>query len=546
MSCRGTRHPTEKNNSTSFAVNELLKELKILKQNTMKLFFLLPVVLFFASCNTEPKDTTEEASQIQIGYDEPHRPQIHFSPKAAWMNDPNGMVYSNGTWHLFYQFYPDSTVWGPMHWAHATSTDLVHWQDQPVALYPDTLGYIFSGSAVVDENNTSGFGKDGKVPMVAIYTSHDPVKEKEQKVDVETQSIAYSLDEGKTWTKYEGNPVVKNPGIRDFRDPKVMWHEATKKWIMTLATTDRITFYSSPNLKEWTKESEFGKTVGAHGGVWECPDLFTLDHKGEKVWILIVNINPGGPNGGSATQYFTGQFDGHEFKPYQTDTRWLDYGPDEYAGITWANTGDRKIFLGWMSNWQYAQVVPTEKWRSAMTIPRELGIEKIGEKYLVTSKPVKELDVIKEKAVEIGNFNAANYNISEKTGKLDGPASLHLTADKLESFTIALSNDTGEKVLIGYDKKANNYFIDRSNSGKVDFEKGFAGKHTAPHFSSNQKLDMTLIIDDASVELFADNGLSVMTEIFFPNTNYSNIQMQAPAEYTIQKLTFHKMKSIWK
>jgi fructan beta-fructosidase len=209
-----------------------------------------------------------------IGTREAHRPYIHFTPPAKWMNDPNGMVLYKNTYHLFYQYYPDSTVWGPMHWAHATSSDLVHWQHQPIALYPDSLGYIFSGSAVADINNTSGFGASGQIPLVAIFTHHDTVGEKLGRSDYQYQSIAYSLDEGKSWTKYAGNPVLKNPGIRDFRDPKVSWYDAGKKWIMTLATLDRITFYSSPDLKNWQRESEFGKQAGAHGGVWECPDLF--------------------------------------------------------------------------------------------------------------------------------------------------------------------------------------------------------------------------------------------------------------------------------
>jgi fructan beta-fructosidase len=298
-------------------------------------------------------------------YKEEHRPQFHFSPPQKWMNDPNGMVYFNGSYHLFYQYYPDSTVWGPMHWAHATGSDLVHWKNEPIALYPDSLGYIFSGSAVVDKKNTTGFGKNGKIPLVAIFTHHDP--KTEGRTDFENQSIAYSLDEGKTWTKYAGNPVLKNPGIVDFRDPKVMWYENRQKWVMTLATKDRVTFYSSPNLKEWKKESEFGEKVGAHGGVWECPDLFSLDFNGKTYWVLFVSVNPGGPNKGSATQYFIGEFDGSKFTPLDTDARWVDWGADNYAGVTWSNTGNRRIFLGWMSNWQYAQVVPTQKWRSAMT-----------------------------------------------------------------------------------------------------------------------------------------------------------------------------------
>ena len=358
----------------------------------IRLIFLVAVLMLLTCCSKE-KQTLHEAL-----YTEAHRPQIHFSPPENWMNDPNGMVFHKGVYHLFYQYYPDSTVWGPMHWGHATTTDLVHWENHPIALYPDSLGYIFSGSAVVDEKNSSGFGKEGQIPLVAIFTHHNPKAEKESPMTVENQSIAFSLDDGNTWTKYEGNPVLKNPGIRDFRDPKVFWHEAGKKWIMTLAASDQIIFYSSPNLKTWIKESEFGKEFGAHGGVWECPDLFPLQYNGETIWVLIVNINPGGPNGGSATQYFTGQFDGKTFTPYQTDTRWADYGPDDYAGVTWSNTGARKIFFGWMSNWDYANVVPTVKWRSASTLPRDLTLEKIGDRYLLRSLPVGEIEKIAGRA----------------------------------------------------------------------------------------------------------------------------------------------------
>lgn len=476
--------------------------------------------------------------------DEPYRPQIHFTPKEKWMNDPNGMVYYKGTYHLFYQYYPGATVWGPMHWGHATSKDLVHWQHQPVALYPDSLGYIFSGSAVVDVNNTSGFGRNGKVPLVAIFTHHDPKGEKEGRSNFQNQSLAYSLDEGKTWTKYSGNPVLHNPGIKDFRDPKVSWYGPGKKWIMTLATLDHITFYSSKDLKSWTKESELGKEFGAHGGVWECPDLFPLTYNGKQVWVLVVNLNPGGPNGGSATQYFTGNFDGKTFKPFQTDTRWLDYGPDEYAGVTWSGTGNRRIFLGWMSNWQYAGNVPTESWRSAMTIPRELALEKMNGKYLLRSFPVKELNTLSKGTRSFSNINVADYNFT-KAGMLKGPAKLTLTSDHITSFTITISNKKGEKILIGYDKTLNQYFIDRTASGKVSFEKGFAAKHTAPRFTTKENLSLTLVIDEASVELFADGGLSVMTEIFFPNTPYSDIRLQSDGNFKIKSLQYTQLKTIW-
>jgi fructan beta-fructosidase len=502
----------------------------------MKHLLACVFVLLIVKANSQTIDST---------YHEQYRPQIHFSPKAHWTNDPNGMVYYNGVYHLFFQYYPDSSVWGPMHWGHATSTDLVHWQEQPIALYPDSLGYIFSGSAVVDKNNTSGFGKNGQTPLVAIFTHHDPVGVKAGRNDFQNQSLAYSLDDGKTWTKYANNPVLKNPGITDFRDPKVMWYEPQKKWVMTLATKDYITFYSSPDLKIWTKESEFGKEIGAHGGVWECPDLFSLKDNGKQVWVLVVNLNPGGPNGGSATQYFIGDFDGKTFSPYSTNTKWLDYGPDEYAGITWSNTGDRKIFLGWMSNWLYANLVPTIKWRNAMTLPRELKVKRIGDSILIVSEPVQEVNNIALKTTSFNNIKVDNsFDLLTKTGAIKLPCRINLNVEKPQDFSLVLSNEAGEKVVIGYDKNQNQYFIDRTNSGKTDFEKNFAGKHIAPRLTNANNMNVDLIIDVSSVELFADDGLSVMTEIFFPSKPYKKISIQSQA-LTINKLQYTSLKSIW-
>lgn len=481
----------------------------------------------------------------QTANDEMYRPQIHFTPEAHWINDPNGMVYDKGTYHLFFQYYPGSSVWGPMHWGHATSPDMIHWKRQPIALYPDSLGYIFSGSVVVDKNNTGGFGRNGHEPLVAIFTHHNPLTEKTTN-NFQNQSLAYSNDDGKTWIKYAGNPVIKNPGIVDFRDPKVMWLENQNKWIMTLATKDRITFYSSPDLKNWKKESEFGHDIGAHGGVWECPDLFTLNDNGKKVWVLIVNLNPGGPNKGSATQYFIGDFDGHKFTPRDTTTRWLDYGPDEYAGITWSNTGDRKIFLGWMSNWDYATTVPTEKWRSAMTIPRELQLKHVGSEILITSQPVKELNNILSKSKVVNNLKTTkNFDLARIVGKVTFPCRINMNLEKVVDFSLRLSNNAGDELLVGYDKKNNQYFIDRSKSGKTSFNKGFAARHVAPRFVKG-KMNISLVIDISSVELFADDGLSVMTEIFFPNKPYDKMELLSAGGMVIKKFEYAGMKSIWK
>lgn len=475
---------------------------------------------------------------------EPYRPQYHFTPKAHWMNDPNGMVYLNGTYHLFFQYYPNDTKWGPMHWGHATSKDLVHWQEQPIALYPDKLGYIFSGSAVVDVHNTSGFGKKGQVPLVAIFTHHNPELEKKKSDKFQYQSIAYSLDEGKTWTKYAGNPVLQNPGIVDFRDPKVRWYEPQKKWIMTLATKDRVTFYASPDLKTWSKQSEFGHNLGAHGGVWECPDLLSIDHNGKKVWVLLVSINPGGPNGGSATQYFVGDFDGKIFKPYSTKTKWMDYGTDNYAGVTFANTGNRSILMGWMSNWQYAQVVPTATWRSAMTIPRLLQLKDVNKELYLSSTPVKELGALNGKRFTEKNRSVkGTYDLTSKVMNASGLFRLDLTTQATNDFSIILANEQGNELEIGYDKATNTYYIDRSRSGKIDFEKGFGKRHTAPRLSTNAALSLTLLADVASVELFADDGLTVLTDIFFPDKPMSKLSLKSATGISISSLNYSQPTS---
>lgn len=356
---------------------------------------------------------------------------------------------------------------------------------------------------------------------------------------MEKQSIAYSLDEGNTWTKYKGNPVLPNPGIRDFRDPKVMWIQASQKWIMTLATLDHITFYSSPNLTDWKEESKFGKNIGAHGGVWECPDLIPFTVDGKQVWLLIVNLNPGGPNGGSATQYFVGNFNGAVFTPFDTDTRWLDYGPDSYAGITWSNTGDRKIFLGWMSNWQYANLVPTQNWRSAMTLSRELSVKKVNGRYLAALTPVKELGAIAQPISTASNLLIKNqHQIAKPSTGANGLFKLELAGMPVTDFSIALTNTKGDEVLIGFTKATNQFYIDRTRSGATAFEKGFAQKHTAPRLATGKNINLTLVGDAASVELFADDGLTVMTSIFFPSEPLSEIVLKASGKPKIHRLTY--------
>jgi fructan beta-fructosidase len=475
------------------------------------------------------------------------RPQLHFSPKEKWTNDPNGMVYYHGVYHLFFQYYPNDIVWGPMHWGHAISRDLIHWEQLPIALYPDSLGYIFSGSAVVDSNNTSGFGQGKEIPLVSIFTHHDPEGEKKGTANYQNQSIAYSLDEGRTWVKYKNNPVLNNPGITDFRDPHVMWYAPTKSWIMALATKDCITFYSSPDLKNWKKKTEFGKERGAHGGVWECPDLFPLQLEGKTYWVLIVSINPGGPNGGSGTQYFVGQFDGIKFQPMDNEIKWIDYGPDDYAGVTWNNTGSRKIFLGWMSNWDYANQVPTREWRNAMTIPRELKLQRSGGGIYLSSLPVKEVSLLKSKTVTLNNLHLSSSPVG-LSGKFD-PATkqymLEMITDQVDDLSIQLSNDKGEKLEIGYDKASRRYYIDRTRSGRTDFNKEFAKKYFSPRLSPGKNLNLVLLVDASSVELFADKGLTVMTAVLFPEEPLTKIALQSAGQLIIKRLSGLSLRSIW-
>lgn len=443
-----------------------------------------------------------------------YRPNFHFTPKKGWMNDPNGMIFLNGQYHLFYQHYPDATVWGPMHWGHATSKDLVRWVHQPIALYPDSIGMIFSGSAVLDQHNTSGLGRNGIAPLVAIFTQHHMPGEKAGRTDFQNQSIAYSLDEGKTWIKYAGNPVLKTPGLKDFRDPKVIWHAPTKKWIMSLAVADHVEFYSAPDLIHWTKESEIGKGQFAHGGVWECPDLLHFNVQGKTIWVLLVSMNPGGPNGGSATQYIVGDFDGHIFKPFTEAIKWMDYGPDNYAGVTFSNLGDRNILIGWMSNWNYANTVPTENWRSAMTLPRELSLVVQNAKasnhatkdYILLSRPVQEL-------------NAGFVKVNAKDPIV--PNRFELRDLKAIDFEIVLSNAHNEKLSIGYNAHKKQFFIDRTQAGLSNFNEGFAAVALAPRLSNALNVDLSIILDKTSVELFADGGRTVMTALFFPTQPFT-------------------------
>ena len=683
----------------------------------MRCIYVLCTALVLAGC-VQPSTSGKTATGKPPLYHEQYRPQVHFSPEQRWMNDPNGMFYYQGEYHLFYQHNPDASVWGPMHWGHAISKDLLHWEHQPIALSPDPLGTIFSGSAVVDHKNTSGLGTKENPPIVAIYTYHDPVGEKQGRTDFQTQGLAYSLDKGRSWIKHPANPVLANPGIKDFRDPKVVWHEQSNKWIMVLAQADHIGFYSSKNLIDWNFESNFGKDWGSHIGVWECPDLVLLPIEGsdQHKYALIVSVGSGGPNGGSATQYFVGDFDGKTFQldedwqqalkpeaqlfpegqifadfesglqgwtaignafanaptagahPEQSPVKgfegkyllnsfsdkdkatgrltsspftitntyinfmlaggqfdgklgmnllvdgkvvrtatgknsekfqlhswdvadlkgqqavvqvideisenwghiyldqivfsdnpasskvepavWLDYGTDNYAGVTFsAVPGELKqsIFMGWMSNWQYAQTVPTEVWRSAMTLPRQLNLVHSNGLLRLKSTLIPELQKLELNKKQFGPLSGRHVIALPKPEHQSGSSRIDLTLDQHQGVSeLLLQNQAGDRVKIELDFVKKELRLDRRQSGKVGFDKHFGNVQTAPMLGDFSKNSLTIVLDASSLELFWQDGQVVMTTLLFPQQPYDSLQLDLAEHSAIQQLTITKLKSIWK
>ena len=497
------------------------------------------VTLTFAVAKTTDMGLAEikQAGEYNFNYSEKYRPLYHFTPQYGWMNDPNGMVYADGTYHLFYQYNPYGARWGNMHWGHAISKDLVNWEYQPTAIAPDKLGAIFSGSAVIDHDNTAGFGKGA---MIAIFTSAG---------DRQTQSIAYSLDGGKTFTKYEGNPVLSDANIIDFRDPKVFWHAPSKQWVMSLATTQTITFYGSKNLKEWTRLSEFGEGLGGHGGVWECPDLFPLTYEGKTKWVLFVSINPGGTNGGSATQYFIGNFDGKTFTPDAMNyPLWLDYGRDNYAGVTWSNVpaaDGRRLFIGWMSNWDYANEIPTVNFRSAMTVARTLRLAHNGEHLVVASEPVKEVESLRRDPLSLADKTTSDTVTFENLLPNNQGAyelTFTVTPNDTDSFSFSIENTKGEVLTYLFDIANKTLSVDRSKSS-VAFNANFAETLIKAPLTAKKSYTVRLLVDKASTELFVNNGEVVQTNTVFPTEVYNTLRFKTEkGTLNLNDITVYKLK----
>ena len=453
--------------------------------------------------NMQLSDTFDTANR------EKYRPVYHHTPAWGWMNDPNGMFYKDGVWHLYFQHNPYGSQWENMTWGHSTSTDLLHWTFQGDPVEADAWGTIFSGSAVVDHNNTSGFGKGA---VVAMYTSAG---------ENQTQSIAYSNDNGQTFTKYAGNPVLTS-NTPDYRDPHVFWNEDIKRWNMIMAEGQHMDIYSSADLKEWKLESQFGAEYGNHGGVWECPDLMKMKVRGtdQYKWMLLCNINPGGPFGGSATQYFVGQFDGHKFTCESAPevTKWMDYGKDHYATVTFDNAPDgRRVAMAWMSNWQYANQVPTMQYRSANSVPRDLDLyEYQGQTYCgVTPSP--ELAAARPKKATKTLTEACEMVVT-----LKGNA------------TITLANDKGEQVVMTYDEKSRTFAMDRTKSGQKEFSDDFAALTVAPVHGKMSQL--RLFIDRSSIEAFDADGKMAMTNLVFPTKPYNKVLVKGKAKYVVYNL----------
>ncbi|WP_170315048.1 glycoside hydrolase family 32 protein [Saccharibacillus brassicae] len=524
-----------------------------------------------------------------------HRGEYHFSPKEKWMNDPNGMVFFDGEYHLFFQHHPFGDTWGPMHWGHAVTRDLIRWEELPIALEPDEHGTIFSGSAVVDWQNTTGFFPD-EPGLVAIFTHH---LERPDAPVVQTQSLAYSTDKGRTWIKYAGNPVLERADLPDFRDPKVFRHEPSGQWIMVVACGQIVSLYRSPDLKQWTWTSDFGQGIGSHDGVWECPDLFELHVDGDPTksrWVMLVSIGDGGSGSeGSRTQYFVGGFDGETFTPDEASqqVRWLDHGRDNYAGVSWSDIPDedgRRLYLGWMSNWRYANQTPTDGWRGAMTIARELTLETVDGADTLMQRPARELEEARVPVLELADVTLAGLRLALEPLRL-GSFELEVRAESGRSFGFVLREGDSCGTPVGFDAEAGELYIDRTQSGECGFHADFAGRHAArtaqpgseagaaamrergvtamqsesgvaerqaadsaaavsetqagvqPGADSETKpgmqsgvdseTELRIFVDRSSVEVFEGGGRLVMTDLIFPSGQSDRLSVFAGDESTV-------------
>lgn len=492
---------------------------------------LFILALFLIGCDTIQQQEQQEATSPKNAVIRTDR--FHFHPPFGWMNDPNGLVYHDGEYHLFYQYHPDDLVWGPMHWGHAVSTNLLEWEDLGIALAPDDIGTIFSGSAVVDWHNTAGFGEEA---LVAMFTHFAEPRQ--------MQSIAYSNDNGRTWTKYEGNPVLRPPnGVRNFRDPKLFWYgdQESGHWVMALAAGSVVLFYNSSDLINWENSGGFGITEGATCGVWETPDLFELPVDGgpETRWVLTVGINNCAPAQGSGTQYFIGQFDGFDFvnDNDKKTVLWADYGADFYAAQSWSDTPDgRRIMVGWMNNWTYAQDIPTgitagQAWRSQMTVPREMGLTQTANGIRLTQNPISEIELMRHESavfeeIVVSSESEFETDIEMVQGEIIAEFQIE-NVNQVNRFGVKVRVGNDEETLIGYAPKAKKLFVTRTNSGETAFSDRFTAGASALYESEDKTIRLRILVDRESVEVFTADGTITLTEQIFPSESSVGITLFA-------------------
>ncbi|HUI40854.1 MAG TPA: glycoside hydrolase family 32 protein [Terriglobia bacterium] len=496
----------------------------------------------------------------EASYQEPFRPQFHFSPAKNWTNDPNGLVFYKGEYHLFYQFNPFGDEWGHMSWGHAVSRDLVHWQHLPVAI-PEAHGtMIFSGSAVVDWHNSSGFCHNAEAQdhscLVAIYTGYRAAAGSTPQN--QSQYLAYSNDRGRTWTPYARNPII-DLHLADFRDPKVFWHAPSRKWVMAtvLAPQHKVRFFGSTDLKHWSALSDFGP-AGAVGGVWECPDLFPLAVDGDPRdvrWVLSVNLNPGGVAGGSGDQYFIGRFDGTTFSNDNpaAETLWADYGADFYASTSFSDIppqDGRRIWMGWLDNWEYAARLPTRPWRGQQSIPRALGLKRFPDGIRLVQEPVREMQTLRSPLLSTAGLtvDAANRRVASQSVRGD---TLEIEAEfapgAASEFGLKLRKGASEETIVGIDSAKSLLFVDRTRSGNSSFDPKFPSRHTAPlHLAAGRPVRIHVFVDRSSLEVFGGAGESVISDLIFPSPESQGLELYSKGgEARIVKLTVWRLGGMW-
>ncbi|GAF18335.1 LOW QUALITY PROTEIN: sucrose-6-phosphate hydrolase [Bacillus sp. JCM 19046] len=474
-------------------------------------------------------------------YTERYRPQFHFSTPVGNLADPNGLVYYEGEYHLFHQ--KNGT------WAHAVSPDLLHWEHLPIALEHDELGQALSGSVVVDEDDTSGLF-DGEAGLVAIYTNTE---------GGEASQLPIAVTTGVSWQRYEHNPVIENPGIKDFRDPKVFWHDESSQWVMVVSTDKSVTFYQSDNLIDWNYASRFGDGEGSHVAVWECPDLFRLPVDGDpdnKKWVLHVSVGDNDETNGSTAQYFIGEFDGTTFvnENDPDDVLITDYGQDFYAAQSFSNVTDRVVWLGWMANWRYPYQSPTEPWMGSLSIPRELALRTNQEGAVqLVQTPIAELEQLNKQTdtfepfkvdsgVQTLPFNGTNYILKAT-----------VSWDQLTEFGLRLRHGDGVESLVGFDAAYNKVFLDRTNAGMdtiVDRNGEnfpFGQRYETEYNASRGEMMLTAVVDESSIELFINDGELVFTSLIYTDPTNDGIEWYAEGgAIQVKNLEITHLANTWR